>query len=232
MLIIADLKGIIRLAKKYGCTVIIDNTFATPQLVRPLTMGADMVIHSVTKYLAGHGNITAGVICGHDKELLKQAIEYRKWVGHMLSPDDAARLEDQLKTFEVRFEKQCSNAAYLASVLQKHPKVERVLYPGLPRHPTHDLAKELFGDRGYGGMITFDLAGSDDGLKKKRRDDFIERVSGIIPLIPTLGDVETTLIPVEAVWGDKYPLPGMIRLSVGIESVQKLEQTINRALNE
>jgi cystathionine beta-lyase/cystathionine gamma-synthase len=81
-------------------------------------------------------------------------------------------------------------------------------------------------------MITFDLAGSDDGLKKKRRDDFIEKVSGIIPLIPTLGDVETTLIPVEAVWGDEYPLPGMIRLSVGIERIEKLEQTINRALDE
>jgi cystathionine beta-lyase/cystathionine gamma-synthase len=226
MLIVADGEAIIRMAKSRGITVVVDNTFATPMLWRPLEQGADIVVHSATKYLGGHNNITAGVVCGNDSCLEKEAIEYRKWMGHMLSPDDAYRLNTQLKTFELRFSRHCENAARLASALSEHKNVEQVLYPGLETHPTHREAAALFQGNGFGAMITFDIRG--DGLDAKRAacDRFIATLSDDIPLIPTLGDVETILLPVEAVWGEKYPYPGMIRLSVGIETYASLESTI------
>ena len=114
MLIVADVANLTRIAKKHGTKVIIDNTFATPWLYKPLIDGADIVIHSVTKYFSGHGNLSAGVICGNDTEIMKSAIEYRKFVGHMLSPDDAYRLETQIQSFELRFSRQCDNAFKLA----------------------------------------------------------------------------------------------------------------------
>ncbi len=231
MLIVADAITIINLVKEAGSKVIVDNTFATPWLWNPLDYGADLVIHSATKYLAGHGNLTAGVICGNDPQLEKMAIEYRKLVGHMLSPDDAYRLNDMLKSFEIRFGRHCENAARLAHLLNDHPAVDHVLYPGLPGHPTHQLARELFQEKGFGGMITFDVAGSTASNKEKNRDRFIQFVSNKIRLIPTLGDAETILLPVEAVWGEKYPMPGMIRLSVGIETYSELEQVITQALD-
>ena len=231
MLIVADGEAIIKLAKKYECTVIIDNTFATPFLWHPLEYGADLVIHSATKYLSGHGNLTAGVVCGNDSLLEKDAIEYRKYTGHMLSADDAYHLGTMLKTFEIRFTRHCENAMKLTGILTDHSIVEKVLYPGIYTHPTHMEAKKMFGERGYGGMITFDIAGKDRSAREKNRDQFIRAVADFIPLIPTMGDADTILLPVEVVWGDKYPLPGMIRLSVGIENIEKLEKAIVNALD-
>ena len=231
MLMVCDAETIIGIGRKHGCTIIIDNTFATPYLWNPLSRGADLVIHSATKYLAGHGDITAGVVCGNDRTLEKKAIRYRKYVGHMLSPDDAYRLGVQLRTFPLRMEKHCANAAAVAEILQKHPAVEKVLYPGLPSHPTRGEAVRLFGKKGAGGMITFDMAGKNEKEKTRARDRFIRHVQNEIPIIPSLGDVETTLLPIEPVWGDKYPFPGMIRLSVGIEPVDTLTDWITGALN-
>jgi cystathionine beta-lyase/cystathionine gamma-synthase len=230
MLIIADIAEITRISKKYGSRVIIDNTFSTPWLFRPLDIGADIVIHSVTKYLSGHGNISAGVICGNDKEIMKSAIEYRKFVGHMLSPDDAYRLQTQVMSFELRFSRQCDNASRLAEQLGKMDVIRKVWFPGLKSHTTHGIANKLFGSKGYGAMITFDFDGSDVNQKGDRRDKFIKLVSEKIKLIPTLGDPHTILMPVEAVWGIKYPEPGMIRLSVGFEDYSELEDTIMRAI--
>ncbi len=232
MVIVADVKAIIKLANDRGIKVIIDNTFATPYLWKPLEDGADLVIHSATKYLSGHGNITAGVVCGNDLELMKEAIEYRKWVGHMLSPDDAYRLESQLKTFELRFKQHCDNAMKLAILLDQHPKVEKVHYPGLESHSTHQTAKALFKDKAYGGMITFDLAGNSNEEKAIACEKFITATQESIPLVPTLGEPESILLPVEAVWGQKYPFPGMIRLSVGIENYSHLESTFLQVLED
>ncbi|MBT7093012.1 MAG: hypothetical protein HN936_07185 [Bacteroidetes bacterium] len=231
MLIVADVHKIMALAKKYRVKTIIDNTFATPHLWRPLEDGATMVIHSVTKYLSGHGDITAGVVCGNDLGLLKEAIEYRKWAGHFLSPDDAHRLGDQLKTFTLRFEQHCRNAFEIARFLSTHPLIEKVLYPGLKSHPTHPEAMALFGDKGFGGMVTFDIAGSLKEEKTGRCNRFIDALQNHIPLIPTLGEADTILMPIEAVWGAKYPMPGMIRLSVGIEDCQSIIYALDQALN-
>ena len=230
MLIIADVTEIARLSKKYDARIIVDNTFATPLLYKPLENGADLVIHSATKYFSGHGNLTAGVICGNDKELMKSAIEYRKFVGHMLSPDDAYRLQTQMLTFELRFRHQCNNAYRLAEQLSKVEFISKVWYPGLKDHVTYKTAEKLFNGKGFGAMITFDFDGKDKEEKKSRRDKFIHLVSEKIKLIPTLGDPFTILMPVEAVWGAKYPEPGMIRLSVGFEDYDELESTISIAL--
>jgi len=232
MLIVADVTSISKIAREYGTKVIIDNTFSTPWLFKPLSEGADIIIHSATKYFSGHGNLTAGVLCGNDKKLMQDAIEYRKFVGHTLSPDDAYRLQTQIQSFELRFSRQCSNAFSLAGYLKKVPVVREVWFPGLKDHPTHIIAEKLFKNKGYGAMITFDFDGKDQVEKRSRRDEFIELVSEKIKLIPTLGDPHTILMPVEAVWGTKYPEPGMIRLSVGFEEYKELELTISNALKK
>jgi cystathionine beta-lyase/cystathionine gamma-synthase len=232
MLIITDYEHVIKLAGKYGSKVIVDNTFSTPLLCRPLEAGADIVVHSATKYLSGHGNISAGVLCGNDRELMKSAIEYRKFVGHMISPDDAYRLKTQIQTFELRFRQQCHNAEKLAGIIKAHPCIRKVWYPGISEHATHKEAVRLFGGRGFGAMITFDFAGNTLNEKKARRDRFIGAVSESIKIIPSLGDPKTILMPVEPVWGVKYPEPGMIRLSVGFEEYSELEKTVAEALDK
>jgi cystathionine beta-lyase/cystathionine gamma-synthase len=229
MLIVADVPGITKRAKQNGAKVIIDNTFATPLLFKPLDEGADLVIHSATKYFSGHGNLSAGIICGNDHKLMKAAIEYRKFVGHMISPDDAYRLQTQVLSFNLRFSRQCENAAKLAKYLSMIPEIKTVLFPGLVNHPTHDIAKMIFGNKGYGAMITFDFDGSNDE-KRERRDKFINLISEKVKLIPTLGDACTILMPVEAVWGEKYPEPGMVRMSIGFEEYDELENAVAKAI--
>lgn len=226
MLIVANVQKIFSLAKKYDTKIIIDNTFGTPYLWKPLADGADLVIHSATKYLSGHGNITAGVICGNDKELMKESIEYRKWSGHFLSPDDAYRLGSQLKSFNLRFKQHCENALVIANFLENHPKIENVLYPGLKSHKTNKEAASLFKNKGFGGVITFDIKGVSEEDKREKCNAFIEALSNSIPLVPTLGEADTILLPVEPVWGAKYPLPGVIRLSIGIEETEILLETL------
>jgi cystathionine beta-lyase/cystathionine gamma-synthase len=232
MLIVTDVEHVVRLAHKYGSKVIVDNTFATPELYKPLEDGADLVIHSATKYFSGHGNITAGAVCGNDTSLMKAAIEYRKFVGHMISPDDAYRLNTQIQTFKLRFREQCSNAARIVRMFNNQAVIRKIWYPGLPDHPTHMEALKLFGDRGFGAMITFDFAGRTEIEKKRNRDGFIKAVSEKIKIIPSLGDPKTILMPVESVWGAKYPEPGMIRLSVGFENYNELEKIILEALDK
>jgi cystathionine beta-lyase/cystathionine gamma-synthase len=230
LLIVTDVIKIADIAKKHGSKVIVDNTFSTPLLFRPLEHGADIVIHSATKYFSGHGNLTAGVICGNEETIMQSAIDYRKSVGHMISPDDAYRLQTQIATFKLRFSRQCDNAMKLADLLNRNPLVEKVIYPGLSSHTTHAEAMKVFRGKGFGAMITIDLAGSNAGEKRNRRDAFIRNVSDKIKLIPTLGDPHTILMPIEAVWGAKYPEPGMIRLSIGFEEFNELEETIKRGI--
>jgi cystathionine beta-lyase/cystathionine gamma-synthase len=230
MLIVPDAAAMIQIAKKYGSKIIADNTFATPYLWKPLAYGADLVIHSATKYFSGHGNITAGVLCGNDESLMKQALNYRKYIGHMISADDAYRLHDQIQTFELRFVRQCANASAVATLIQESDKVNKVWYPGLSSHPTHKEAAKLFGNKGWGGMVTFDFEGRDKSQKKQRRDNFIKAVAEKIRLIPSLGDPRTIVLPVESVWGVKYPEPGMLRLSAGFETTDVLLETINSGL--
>ncbi len=230
MLIVPDATEIIGICKKHGAVVFVDNTFATPLLWKPLNYGADLVIDSATKYFSGHGNITAGVICGNNEELLHRCVEYRKYAGHMLSADDAYRLTTQLKTLVLRFKQQCINAAGIAEILRQSKNISRVWYPGMADHPSHGEAVKLFGGKGFGGMITCDFAGKDADEKRRLRNKFIKSVSDTIRVIPSLGDPRTMMLPVEAVWGAKYPEPGMIRLSCGFEETDEIISTFSKAL--
>ncbi len=232
MLIVANAKRIINEAKKREIIVVIDNTFASPYLWKPLMFGADLLIHSATKYLAGHGSITAGVLCGNSKKLMQDAIEYRKLTGNMISPDDAYRLNEQLHTYTIRFKQQCDSANKLAHLFSRSEKIEKVFYPGLQNHPTYEYAVDLFEHRGFGAMISLQFAGKDDTEKRNKCNLFMDIISEHFYLIPTLGDVETIFLPIETVWADKYPYPGAIRLSVGIEEFEYLEKIFSNALEK
>ncbi len=212
--------------------VIVDNTFGTPLLWKPLEDGADLVVHSATKYLGGHGNLTAGVVCGKDSVLKREAMRYRKLVGNILSPDDANRLESQLKTFKLRFSRQCDNAARLAPLLEGYrDKVVRVLYPGLSSHPSHGEAMGLFEGKGFGAMITFQLAGETPECARATCDAFVEAIRDRVAYVPTLGDFNSILLHVSTVFGEKQdPSGGMIRLSVGCESWEDLRAAFTDAL--
>ena len=174
LLIVLDAPAIIRVAKEVGAAAIVDNTFGTPLLLKPLAPGADLVVHSVTKYLSGHGDLTAGAICGADggrrlppgcqalgtDGTLRDAVRnYRKFAGAVPGPLDAYRLGTELRTFALRVQRQMDNAARLARFLEGHERVRRVLYPGLPGHPSHGTARRLFGNRGFGAIVTFELEG-------------------------------------------------------------------------
>jgi cystathionine beta-lyase/cystathionine gamma-synthase len=227
LLIVADGKDILKLAKERGIKIIVDNTFATPYLWRPLQDGADLVVHSATKYFSGHGNITAGVVCGNDHDLRKDTMAYRKFVGHILSPDDAYRLGTQLDTFELRISRQCENAFKLAKTLQAHPRIEHVRYPGLESHMTHQEALKLFGKNGFGAMVTFDLKGG-----RNAAETFIANVARHVKFVPTLGDPQSILIHVPTVFTpERFPYPGMFRFSVGFEPYEELEASVLKALD-
>ena len=227
LLIVIDGIQVIEAAKNRGIRVIVDNTFATPYLWHPLSDGADIVVHSATKYLSGHGNVTAGVTCGNDPELRRQALIYRKLVGSILSPDDAYRLGTQVMSFNLRFQKQCENAHKLTRDLEEHNAILKVRYPNLETHSTHEEAIRVFKGKDFGAMITFELKGG-----RRACNRFTEKVAYKIPYVTTLGDIETILLHVPSTFGeDKYPYPGMIRLSIGIEPYDKLKECLLSALD-
>lgn len=228
LLIVSNGNQVIEMAKERGITVIVDNTFATPNLWHPLEHGADIVIHSATKYLGGHGNLTAGVLCGNDTKIRKEAMMYRKYVGSILSPDDAYRLGTQVQTFELRFARQCDNALRLARDFDNHKAVERVRYPGLKSHTTHAEAVETFGEYGSGAMINVELKGG-----RRAADAFVEAVADTISYVPTLGDPTTIMLHVATVWGEeRFPYPGMLRISVGFEPYEELADGVIQALDQ
>jgi len=227
ILIVTPAADIIRMAKDRGMKVVIDNTFSTPYLWRPLDLGADVVLHSMTKFHSGHGDFTGGVLCGNDTQLGIDAFRYRYDVGCTMSPDDAYRLGTYLRSFNVRYARNCENAFRLAKLLADHPTVTRVRYPGLASHPTHEEAVALFREGAFGAMINFELAG---GLAAA--EAFVGAAQPEIPFISSLGDAETSLMHVSTVFGtERYPNQGMIRLSVGFEDYAPLESALLRALH-
>jgi cystathionine beta-lyase/cystathionine gamma-synthase len=226
LLICVNGPEVIRIAKKHGCTVIMDNTFCTPLLWKPLEHGADLVVHSATKYFSGHGDLTAGVVCGNDHALHGAVMQYRKVIGNILSPDDAYRLTTTLKTFPLRYARQCDNALKLARLLDDSDKVERVRYPGLEGHLTAAEAAATFGGNGFGAMVTFDLKGG-----RKAADKFVNETAGHIGYVMTLGDSESIMLHVATVFGEaRYPFPGMFRFSAGFEPFEELEGAVRKAL--
>jgi cystathionine beta-lyase/cystathionine gamma-synthase len=226
LLDIIDVRAVLEVAHHHGAVVVVDNTFGTPYLLQPLAAGADLVVHSATKYLGGHNNILAGAICGNDPDLRARLLVHRNTIGSVLSPDDAGRLKTQLLTFSLRLARQNETAMKIAEYLQNHPAITKVRYPGLTSHPDHDLAQKMFDQRGFGAMITFDLARSEKGSSR-----FVDDLSRYIPHIGSLGDVDTSFLHVKACFGEAYDA-STIRLSVGIEPADQIISGLEQALRE
>jgi cystathionine beta-lyase/cystathionine gamma-synthase len=239
LLRVADLPGLGALARRRGLILLADSTLASPALLRPLEHGATAVHHSATKYLSGHGDVTAGVLVG-PRPLVDAARAEAVRVGLNLGPFDAWLTQRGVRTLALRMERHSANALELAEFLAGRPEIARVHYPGLPDHPQHRLARTLF-PSGYGGMLSFELVGGAGA---------IERLFGVlaagapggealIPFAPSFGDVTTTwTYPART---SHRPLSdqdraklgigaGLVRLSVGIEDVEDLKESLDLAL--
>jgi cystathionine gamma-lyase len=238
MLKLTDLSAITALARGRGVLSAVDNTFATPYLQRPLTLGFDLVMHSGTKYLAGHSDVINGVlVVGADAELAERLAFLQNSVGAVSGPFDAFLALRGLKTLALRMQRHCENALELAGFLERHPKVARVHYPGLPSHPQHELARRQMRDpRGasaYGGMISIELKGD---LEDSRR--FLERCE-LFALAESLGGVESLIEHPAIMTHASVPAAAraelgigdsLCRLSVGIEDVADLRADLTQAL--
>ena len=226
LLDIIDILVVAEAAQHHGARVVVDNTIATPYLLHPLDAGADLVVHSATKWLAGHNNILAGAICVNDSDLRARLLTHRNTIGSVLSPDDAGRLKTQLLTFSLRLARQNATAMTIAEYLENHPAIARVRYPGLSSHADYKLAQEMFDQRGCGAMITFDLARTEEGSRR-----FVDDVSPHIPHIGSMGDVTTSFLHIKACFGEGYE-PSTIRLSVGIEPAEQIISSLEHALRD
>ncbi len=229
---LTDLEAVARIAREHGLFTLADNTFATPYNQQPLRLGIDAVVHSATKYLGGHHDLTAGAIIG-PASFIEQCWRQAKIFGPTLSPFEAWLLIRGVKTFGLRLERQNTNAQRIAEFLESHPRVARVFYPGLPSHPQHELARRQM--RGFGGMIAFEVKGGRDAGRR-----LVESVR-LITLAVSLGGV-TSLIQHPASMSHG-PIPeeerqatgiteGLIRLSIGIEDVEDLIEDLDRALSQ
>ena len=229
---ITDIKRLSLAAKEVGAIVVVDNTFATPINQNPLNLGADIVLHSASKYLGGHADALGGVICGA-KKLVEKVYHYREINGATLAPMDAYSLLRGMKTLKLRVEKQNESAMIIAKHLQKHPLIDQVNYPGLETHIGHLIAKEqMYG--GYGGMLSFSVKGGLDSIKK-----FLPKLK-YAHMAANLGAVETVVGPplttshVECSANERAAagIPeGLVRYSTGIEDVEDLIDDLNQALN-
>ena len=233
MLKIVDLEAIAALARKHKLISVCDNTFASPWIQRPLELGFDIVVHSTTKYLNGHSDVIGGAAIVKDQALQEKLAFLQNAIGGVPSPFDAFLTLRGIKTLAVRMERHCRNAMEVALYLENHPRVSKVIYPGLPSHPQHALARRQMEER-YGGMVTAVLKG---GLERSRR--FLERCS-LFTLAESLGGVESLIehpaimthasLP-EDVRAELGIDEGLVRLSVGIEDADDLLAELKYALD-
>lgn len=230
-LAVTDLAAVAELARARGLWSVADNTFATPLVTRPLSLGVDVVLHSMTKALCGHGDAIGGVVVtrGELRETIADTIV--KGLGGVLSPFSAYLVLRGIRTLALRVERSCSSAARLARWLEERPEVARVYYPGLPSHPGHDVASRQM--RGYGGLVAFELHG---GMEAGRRA--LDRVA-IIANAVSLGDARSLLTHPASTTASTMPAmdraaagisDGLLRLSVGIEDCDDLLEDLERAL--
>lgn len=229
---LTDIERVTELAHAHGARVAVDNTFGTPFCQRPMVFGADIVVHSTTKYLSGHGQVLGGAVLTTDLDLLHgQLYQTYKLIGGTPSPLDTWMANIGLKTFVLRMERQCQNALRLAKVLEKHPAVNRVYYPGLTSHPDHELARRQMSS--FGGMIAFDLKG---GLEAGQH---MMNNLKVATLAVSLGNVDTLIQHPASMTHRNTPrekrltagiTDGLVRLSVGIEDSPDLIRDLLSAI--
>lgn len=229
---LVDIRAVVAMAHAHGARVAIDNTFASPVNQRPLELGADIVMHSATKYLGGHSDLTAGVLMG-SRELLQPIWDWRKNMGSMIAPETAALLSRSLRTLVVRVRQQNLAAQEIAEAMARHPRVTRVYYPGLPDFPGHALAKtQMFG---FGGMLSIEVAGG--GAAATQVADALR----LFTLAPSLGGAESLVTQPcttthhglsAAERAERGISDAMLRLSVGLESPADLIADLQQALGQ
>ena len=232
---IVDLEALSKLAHTNPNTlVIVDNTFATPYMQKPLKLGADIVVHSVTKYINGHGDVIAGLVITN-KELADQIrfVGLKDMTGAVLGPQDAYYIIRGMKTFEIRMERHCANAKKVVEFLNKHPKIEKVYYPGLETHPGYEIAKKQMKD--FGAMISFELKGGFEAGKTLLNN------LKLCSLAVSLGDTETLIQHPASMTHSPYTkeereaagiTDGLVRLSVGLENVEDIIADLEQGLEK
>ena len=237
MMEICDINAISKISKKYNCILVVDNTFMSPYNQRPIELGADIVMHSITKYLNGHSDVIGGILITNKESLLEKLRFIQMSVGSVPSPFDCWIVQRSLKTLHVRMDRHNSNANEIANYLEQNNKVVSIYYPGLKKHPNHEIAKKQqlnpSGDSVFGGMISIDLG----SIKNART--FVKNLE-IFTLAESLGGVESLVchpasmthasIP-ENIRNDLGITQGLVRLSVGIEDVNDLVGDIDQAIN-
>jgi cystathionine gamma-synthase/methionine-gamma-lyase len=235
LLKVADVPSLADVAHRNGASLLVDNTFASPYLFNPLQYGSDYVIHSATKYLAGHGDVLAGVVAA-SAENKNKLYELNKLVGGVLGPFEAWLALRGLKTLPLRMRQQCQNARQVAEWLRAHPRVSKVNYPGLPDHPQHDLAARLFEGRGCGGVLSFEITGADKATVYR----FMESLTVCLPAT-TLGDIYSLILhPATSSHRSltederaRVGIPdGLVRLSTGIEAVEDILADLDQSLGK
>jgi len=224
---IVDIAAASEIAHGVGATVVVDNTFATPYLQQPLALGADVALHSTTKYMGGHSDVIGGFVAVNDDAMAEQLAFLQKSLGAIPGPFDAWLVLRGVKTLAVRMDRHCANAVAVASFLERHQRIERVLYPGLPSHPGHAVAARQM--RNFGGMVSFLLEDESEAV------DLVARTK-IWKLAESLGGVESMIEhPARMTHASTADAPfsvppTLIRLSVGIESVDDLVDDLETAL--
>lgn len=235
LLKVADVPSLADVAHRSGASLLVDNTFASPYLFNPLQYGSDYVIHSATKYLAGHGDVLAGVVATSAENKIK-LYELNKLVGGVLGPFEAWLALRGLKTLPLRMRQQCQNARQVAEWLRAHPRVSKVNYPGLSDHPQYDLAARLFEGRGCGGVLSFEISGADKATVYR----FMESLTVCLPAT-TLGDIYSLILHpatsshrslTEEERARVGITDGLVRLSTGIEAVEDILADLDQALGK
>jgi cystathionine gamma-synthase len=225
---VSDITALAGIAHEHGALLLVDNTFASPYLQQPLALGADVVVHSTTKYVGGHSDVVGGALVVADAALAEQLRFHQNALGSVPGPFDCWLVLRGAKTLAVRMERHCANAMRVAEMLSAHPAVASVLYPGLPSHPGHELAAKQM--RGFGGMVSFRLAGGEEAALR------VCQRTTVFTLGESLGGVESLIehparMTHASVSGSELEVPGdLVRLSVGIESIDDLLADLSQAL--
>ena len=228
LLNIADIEALADLAHDRSGWCIVDNTFATPYLQQPLTLGADAVVHSATKYLGGHSDVVGGFVATSDDRLAEHVAFVQNAAGAVPSPFDCYLVQRGLKTLAVRMERQCENAARVAAFLASHPAVDTVMYPGLESHPGHDVARRQM--RGYGAMVSFTLKGGEAAALRTARKTVVFTLAESLGAVESLIEHPAQMTHLSVAGSALSVDPALLRLSVGLETVEDLIRDLGRAL--
>lgn len=229
---VIDIAAIARIAKNVGAWLCVDNTFATPYLQNPLDLGADIVMHSATKYLGGHSDVVMGALVTSDDELAKEMYRIQNSSGAVTAPMDSFLVLRGIKTLHLRVQRHCENGEKVARFLANHPRVKKVYWPGFESHPNHEVAKKQM--RGFGGMVSFTLVGNqlEDAyrvLENVKMFSLAESLGGVESLIGHPATMTHASIPKEA--REKVGVvDSMIRLSVGVEDIEDILEDLKQAL--